>query len=158
MASVGYRRRRTPRTSRVEAAPRGARPLDRRAARRRLQRRRAIMMTIEEFGKRLRAREITSEQVTAECLQRIEATNPELNAFILVMGEEAQTQAREADRELADGRDRGPLHGVPISVKDLYDIRGTATTAPSPVPDPPLPPPPPPSTAHLPQPLAISPA
>jgi aspartyl-tRNA(Asn)/glutamyl-tRNA(Gln) amidotransferase subunit A len=87
------------------------------------------MMTIEEFGKRLRARAITSEQVTAECLQRIEAKNPELNAFILVMGEEARKQAQGADRELAAGHDRGPMHGVPISVKDLYDIRGTATTA-----------------------------
>src|SRR5438067_9142138 len=111
MAPVGHRRRRTPRTSRVEAAARGARPIDRRAARRRLQRRRTIMMTIEEFGKRLRAREITSAQVTAECLERIEAKNPALNAFILVMGEEARKQAQEADRELAAGHDRGPMHG-----------------------------------------------
>src|SRR5437763_4235932 len=87
------------------------------------------MMTIEEFGKRLRAREITSAQITTECLQRIDAKNPELNAFILVMGDEARKQAEEADRELAAGHDRGPMHGVPISVKDLYDIRGTATTA-----------------------------
>jgi aspartyl-tRNA(Asn)/glutamyl-tRNA(Gln) amidotransferase subunit A len=87
------------------------------------------MMTIEDFGRRWRAREVTAEQVTEECLQRIEAENPRLNAFILVMANEARTQAREADRELTAGRDRGPLHGVPISVKDLYDIRGTATTA-----------------------------
>ena len=86
-------------------------------------------MTIEEFGRRLRAREITAAQVTEECLQRIEADNARLNAFILVMADEARQQAREADRQLAAGHDLGPLHGVPISVKDLYDIRGTPTTA-----------------------------
>ena len=87
------------------------------------------MMTIEEFGRRLRAREITAEQVTDECLQRIDANNPGLNAFILVMADAARRQAREADRELAAGHDRGPLHGVPISIKDLLDIKGVATTA-----------------------------
>src|SRR5438093_5204078 len=86
-------------------------------------------MTIEEFGRRLRARETTSAQVTEACLQRIEADNPRLNAFILVMADEARRQAQDADRQLAAGNDLGPLHGVPISVKDLYDIRGTATTA-----------------------------
>lgn len=87
------------------------------------------MMTIEEFGRRLRAREITSEQVTDECLRNIESGNQALNAFILVTADEARRQAREADREIAAGHDRGPLHGVPISVKDLYDMRGLATTA-----------------------------
>jgi len=86
-------------------------------------------MTIEEFGRRFRARETTSAQVTEECLQRIEADNARLNAFILVMADEARQQAREADRLLAAGHDLGPLHGVPISVKDLYDLRGTPTTA-----------------------------
>src|ERR671936_484039 len=52
-----------------------------------------------------------------------------LNAFILVMGDEARQQARALDRELAAGRDRGPLHGVPVSIKDLLDVRGTPTTA-----------------------------
>src|SRR4051812_49688945 len=87
------------------------------------------MMTIEEFGRRLRAREVTSAQVTGECLQRIEAGNGRLNAFIRVTADEARRQAEEADRELAAGRDRGPLHGVPISIKDLLDIRGVPTTA-----------------------------
>jgi aspartyl-tRNA(Asn)/glutamyl-tRNA(Gln) amidotransferase subunit A len=86
-------------------------------------------MTIEEFGRRLRAKEVSSEAVTEECLGRIAADNPRLNAFILVLADEARRQAREADRELAAGRDRGPLHGVPLSVKDLFDLRGVATTA-----------------------------
>ncbi len=87
------------------------------------------MMTIEEFGRRLRAREVTAEQVTETCLQRIAADGPTLNAFIRVMADEARQQARERDRELASGQDRGPLHGVPISVKDLIDMRGLPTTA-----------------------------
>jgi aspartyl-tRNA(Asn)/glutamyl-tRNA(Gln) amidotransferase subunit A len=87
------------------------------------------MMTIEQFGRRLRARELTAVRVTDECLRRIEADNPKLNAFITVMADEAMRQAREADQELAAGNDRGPLHGVPISIKDLLDVRGVPTTA-----------------------------
>ena len=86
-------------------------------------------MTIGEFARRLRARETSAAEITDECLRRIESDNPRLNAFILVMADDARQQAREADRAIAAGRDRGPLHGVPISVKDLLDIRGTATTA-----------------------------
>jgi aspartyl-tRNA(Asn)/glutamyl-tRNA(Gln) amidotransferase subunit A len=87
------------------------------------------MMTIEQFGRRLRARELTAVRVTEECLRRIEADNPRLNAFIAVLADDALRQAREADQDLAAGRDRGPLHGVPISIKDLLDIRGLPTTA-----------------------------
>jgi aspartyl-tRNA(Asn)/glutamyl-tRNA(Gln) amidotransferase subunit A len=87
------------------------------------------MMTIEQFGRRWRAREITSVEVTEECLRRIAADNPRLNAFIAVTAEDAMREARDADRELAAGTDRGPLHGVPISIKDLLDMRGLPTTA-----------------------------
>src|SRR5262249_40021679 len=87
------------------------------------------VITIAEFGRRLRAREITSEQVTEQCLRRIEAENPRLNAFITVMADEARRRARQADAEIAAGRDRGALHGVPLSVKDLIDMRGLPTTA-----------------------------
>ena len=86
-------------------------------------------LTIAEFGRRLRARETTAAETAAACLRRIESDDPRLNAFILVMSDEARRQAAEADRELAAGRDRGPLHGVPISIKDLFDVRGTPTTA-----------------------------
>jgi aspartyl-tRNA(Asn)/glutamyl-tRNA(Gln) amidotransferase subunit A len=86
-------------------------------------------LTIEQFGRRLRARDLTAEQLTEACLARIDDQNARLNAFILVMAESARRQARDADRELAAGRDRGPLHGVPISIKDLIDVAGTPTTA-----------------------------
>jgi aspartyl-tRNA(Asn)/glutamyl-tRNA(Gln) amidotransferase subunit A len=86
-------------------------------------------LTIESFGRKLRAGEMTAQELTEECLHRIEIDNPRLNAFIRVMAEEARAQAAAADRELAAGIDRGPLHGVPISIKDLLDIRGVPTTA-----------------------------
>ncbi len=87
------------------------------------------MMTIELFGRRLRGGEISSVEITDACLARIDAENERLNAFIRVAADEARHEAREADRELAAGRDRGPLHGVPISLKDLLDVRGVPTTA-----------------------------
>jgi aspartyl-tRNA(Asn)/glutamyl-tRNA(Gln) amidotransferase subunit A len=64
-----------------------------------------------------------------QCLHRIETDNSRLNAFIRVMADEARAQATAADRELAAGIDRGPLHGVPISIKDLLDVRRVPTTA-----------------------------
>jgi aspartyl-tRNA(Asn)/glutamyl-tRNA(Gln) amidotransferase subunit A len=85
--------------------------------------------TIADLGRKLRAKELRAVDVVEACLQRIDAENPRLNAFILVMAEEARRQALDADRELAAGRDRGPLHGVPVSIKDLFDVRGTPTTA-----------------------------
>jgi aspartyl-tRNA(Asn)/glutamyl-tRNA(Gln) amidotransferase subunit A len=88
-----------------------------------------VPQSIDEFGRRLRAGELTAAEVVDDCLQRIAADNARLNAFILVMADQARQQAREADRELAAGLDRGPLHGVPVSVKDLFDIAGTVTTA-----------------------------
>jgi len=92
-------------------------------------------MTIDEFGRKLRAREITARDMTELCLLRIAELQPRLNAFIRVMADEARRAADAADRELASGIDRGPLHGVPIAVKDLIDIKGVPTTAASQVRD-----------------------
>ncbi len=86
-------------------------------------------LSIEAFGRLLRARTVTAIEATNACLERIERDNPKLNAFITVMAESARREAKAADEELAAGRDRGPLHGVPISVKDLFDVEGTPTTA-----------------------------
>jgi aspartyl-tRNA(Asn)/glutamyl-tRNA(Gln) amidotransferase subunit A len=87
------------------------------------------ILTIEEFSRTLRARETTALEVTDACLRRIDELQPRLNAFIRVMAEDARRDAAVADRELAEGLDRGPLHGVPIAVKDLIDIAGVPTTA-----------------------------
>ena len=86
-------------------------------------------MTIEAFAQGLRERRFSAAEFVDDLLRRIADDNPRLNAFILVTADLARQQAREADRELQIGRDRGPLHGVPISVKDLFDVAGTPTTA-----------------------------
>jgi len=86
-------------------------------------------MTIDEFARKLRARELTAREITNICLQRIGEFQPSLNAFIRVMADEARRDAEAADRELASGRDRGPLHGVPIALKDIIDVKGVPTTA-----------------------------
>jgi aspartyl-tRNA(Asn)/glutamyl-tRNA(Gln) amidotransferase subunit A len=89
----------------------------------------AEAQTIAELARALKGRETTAEAVLDRCLQRITERNPTLNAFITVFEQEARAQARDADREIAAGRYRGPMHGVPISIKDLFDVRGSATTA-----------------------------
>ncbi len=86
------------------------------------------LLTVVEAGHRLRSRTLTSEALTAACLARIDALNDTLRAFITVTAAAALRDARAADRELAAGRDRGPLHGIPVSVKDLIDLAGTPTT------------------------------
>ena len=85
--------------------------------------------TIAELAGAIRDRRISSEAVTRQCLERIEERNPSINAFITVFRDQALADARQADAEIAQGGYRGPLHGVPISLKDLIDVQGTPTTA-----------------------------
>src|SRR6202020_2940683 len=68
-------------------------------------------------------------QLVQACLARVAKYNPQLNAFITVMGDQALQQARELDAEAQAGKWRGPLHGVPIGLKDLFDTAGVRTTA-----------------------------
>jgi aspartyl-tRNA(Asn)/glutamyl-tRNA(Gln) amidotransferase subunit A len=77
----------------------------------------------------VRARELSPVELTRACLARIERLNPSLNAFITVTAEAALAQARAAEEEIGRGDWRGPLHGVPIALKDLVDVEGTPTTA-----------------------------
>jgi aspartyl-tRNA(Asn)/glutamyl-tRNA(Gln) amidotransferase subunit A len=86
-------------------------------------------LTIAEAGARLRAGSLTSVALTRACLDRIEALDPALNAFITVTADEALADAAAADAASARGEWRGPLHGVPISLKDIIDQRGVVTTA-----------------------------
>ena len=86
-------------------------------------------LSLAEVSARIRAREVSPVEVTEACLQRIAATEPVLNAFVRVLAEEARADARTAEAELAAGQWRGPLHGVPVALKDLYDMKGVPTTA-----------------------------
>jgi len=85
--------------------------------------------SLVELGARLRQREISPVELTVDCLARIEKLNPSLNAFITVTGEAALAQAQAAEAEIARGHWRGPLHGIPLALKDLIDTAGVRTTA-----------------------------
>ncbi len=85
--------------------------------------------TLSELSRSLQARRISSEAVTERCLAHIADRDPSINAFITVLADDARAQARAADQEMAAGRYRSPMHGVPISLKDLIDLRGTPTSA-----------------------------
>ena len=76
----------------------------------------------------LRRGDVTAVELTRTALSRISTLNPQLNAFVLVDEEGALAAAARADAELADGVDHGPLHGVPVAVKDLIDVAGMPTT------------------------------
>ena len=82
----------------------------------------------KEIRDRIVGKEVSATEVMAETLSRMEALEPTLNAFVTPMPERALAAARDADRLLAGGGEPGPLHGVPISVKDLINVGGVRTT------------------------------
>ena len=87
------------------------------------------MLSLEDVAMKLRTKEISPVELTQAMLARIERLNPALNAYMTVTAERAIEQARTAEREIAFGAYRGPLHGVPVAHKDLYDTKGVRTTA-----------------------------
>ena len=91
------------------------------------------LRSIAEVAPLIARGEVSPVALVRGCLARIEARR-DLNAFITVMGETALEEATAAEREIAAGRYRGPLHGIPVSVKDLIDVAGTPTTSGSAVP------------------------
>jgi amidase len=86
-------------------------------------------LTLSEASELVRSRKVSPVELTQACLSRIEQLNPKLNAFITVMADSALAQAREAESDIQRGRWKGPLHGVPIALKDLVDTVGVRTTA-----------------------------
>ena len=86
-------------------------------------------MSITECATGIRSRKFTATRLVEACLDRIHVYNPKVNAFITVMGEQALAQAREMDAAQAAGRLVGPLHGIPIALKDNIDTAGVRTTA-----------------------------
>ncbi len=86
-------------------------------------------LSLAQASRKMRAKEVTSVELTQAYLDRIKIYNPKLNAFITVMDEEAMAQARAMDEEARAGKYRGPLHGLPIVLKDNIDTKGTRTTA-----------------------------
>ena len=85
-------------------------------------------LTIREAGERLKRRELSPVELTTAALDRAEALDGSLNAFITITRAEALDEARRSERALANGHNLGPLHGIPISLKDLYQTAGVKTT------------------------------
>lgn len=77
---------------------------------------------------RLRAGETSAEAITRQALDRIAARDGDLHGFVHIMAEPALREAREADRELGEGIDRGPMHGIPVALKDVIDVAGEPTS------------------------------
>ncbi len=85
-------------------------------------------LTIAEAARKLRAGDVTSRGLVTESLERIQATQGNLHSAITIMTEEAISAAAKADSELQSGKDLGPLHGIPIGLKDIYNTAGVRTT------------------------------
>ena len=86
-------------------------------------------LTIAQAARLIQERQLSPVELTAFTLERIERLNPTLNAYITVTADQAMQAARQAEEEIGAGGYRGPLHGIPISLKDLYASKGVRTTA-----------------------------
>lgn len=87
-----------------------------------------IYASAAALAKAIRTQEVSSQEVVKACLERIEQVNPGLNAVVQINPESVLSQARRADYELGQGHIRGPLHGVPMTIKDSLDTAGMVTT------------------------------
>ncbi len=86
-------------------------------------------LTISEAAPLVRERKLSPVELTDACLARVEAAEPTLNAFITVTADQARASAKTAAGEIARGEYRGPLHGIPVALKDLFATAGVRTTA-----------------------------
>ena len=86
-------------------------------------------LSLLDVSERIRRRDLSSVEVVSALLARIAAFEPRLNGFLRVMGDTALADAKRADAELGRGQWRGPMHGVPIGIKDLIDVAGVPTTS-----------------------------
>ena len=84
-------------------------------------------LTITDAARLIERRRLSPVELTDALLARIEALDPQLNAFLLPTPEKAREQARAAEREIMAGNYRGPLHGIPFGLKDIYATAGIRT-------------------------------
>src|SRR5215208_6218404 len=81
-----------------------------------------------DVAEKIRTRQVSPVEFTERVLARIGALDDTLNAFVTVLSEQVRHDAREAEGEILAGRYRGPLHGIPVSIKDLFATKGIRTT------------------------------
>ncbi len=87
------------------------------------------MLSLVEAAEQIRNRKLSPVELTKACLDRIERMNPEVNAFITVTADLAMEEGKQAEDEITAGKWRGPMHGIPVALKDLIDVAGVRTTA-----------------------------
>ncbi len=88
----------------------------------------AVFLPVRELSKRVRTRQVSPVALTRLFLDRLERLGPRYNALVTLTSDLAEKQARQAERELGDGRYRGPLHGIPYGLKDVFATEGYPTT------------------------------
>jgi hypothetical protein len=87
-----------------------------------------LELYLTDLSRVVAARELSSSEVVSAALTRLERLEDKLNAFITVLREQALAEAKKADEEIARGNYRGPLHGVPVTIKDMFETAGVRTT------------------------------
>src|SRR5438270_12957413 len=87
------------------------------------------LLDLSDVSHAVQKKEVSPVELTQACLARIEKLNSRINAFITVTGDAALEEARKAEAEIARGEWKGPLHGIPLAVKDLIETGGVKTTA-----------------------------
>jgi aspartyl-tRNA(Asn)/glutamyl-tRNA(Gln) amidotransferase subunit A len=87
-----------------------------------------LELNLTELSKLIAARALSSAEAVKAALTRVEQLEGKLNAFITVLRERAPAQAKQGDEEIARGNYRGPLHGVPVTIKDMFETAGVLTT------------------------------
>ena len=86
------------------------------------------LVSAAELGRKINGREVSPTEAVKAFLERVDRLNGDLGAMTVVAREEALDEAAELEAELAQGRTRGPLHGVPVGIKEQIDVRGWPTT------------------------------
>ena len=86
-------------------------------------------MSAGDLSKLVGSKEISPVEVIEAHLSRIDATEPVLNSFITLLADESRIAARQAEKDIQAGRYKGPLHGIPVGLKDLYNTAGVRTTS-----------------------------
>jgi aspartyl-tRNA(Asn)/glutamyl-tRNA(Gln) amidotransferase subunit A len=87
-----------------------------------------LELSATELSRLIAGRELSSSDAVSAAVTRLERLEEKLNAFITVVREQALAEAKKADEDIAHGRNRGPLHGVPVTIKDMFETAGVRTT------------------------------